>query len=356
MKRWIALLGMTTIALTAFRWPEQGSIPTVGISPSATSVAIGDELTIVVTSTGMGLPEYTLTVTNDTNSTDTVSIATTEEVSAGTEATALFEVVSVVRDYDSGREGSATFVLRARAAGSATARANVNGEVEQEEGIFTFENVSSNSLSLTVTTSTETGGQEEEQPQQPETGQPETTQPQTTQPAQPQASQPQAPSGPTFNYTVKRGDTLFGIARSAGVSVDDIIRLNSGVYPTLTVNPGRLVVGWDLQIPANVSVTASPGGTYTVQRGDNLFRIGLAYNMDWRLIAQANGIGAPNALRVGQVLTIPGAANTTYTVQRGDYLRSIARRFGVDWQALATANGIFAPYVVYPGQTLVVPS
>ncbi|MER3468478.1 MAG: peptidoglycan-binding protein, partial [Thermoflexus sp.] len=39
--------------------------------------------------------------------------------------------------------------------------------------------------------------------------------------------------------------------------------------------------------------------------GDNLFRIGLKFNMSWTVIAARNGITNPNAIFPGQRLIIP---------------------------------------------------
>ncbi|HRE49275.1 MAG TPA: LysM domain-containing protein, partial [Aggregatilineales bacterium] len=49
-----------------------------------------------------------------------------------------------------------------------------------------------------------------------------------------------------------------------------------------------------------------PGATrYTVQPGDNLFRISLRFNRTMDAIMRANGIFNPNLIYVGQVLVIP---------------------------------------------------
>ena len=42
----------------------------------------------------------------------------------------------------------------------------------------------------------------------------------------------------------------------------------------------------------------------------------------------------------------------TYTVQPGDYLVALAARFGLDWRYLADLNGISYPYIIYAGQVL----
>lgn len=46
------------------------------------------------------------------------------------------------------------------------------------------------------------------------------------------------------------------------------------------------------------------------------------------------------------------AASGTYRVQRGDTLYSIAFRHGLDYRELAQWNGIDAPYTIYPGREL----
>lgn len=107
--------------------------------------------------------------------------------------------------------------------------------------------------------------------------------------------------------------------------------------------------------------------THTVQPGENLYRIGLQYNMSWVPIAQANGLPNPNAIYVGQVLVIPVAGctpvpplpppggGTTYVVQPGDNLYQIGLKFGVSWVQIAEANGIVNPNQIYVGQVLKIP-
>jgi murein DD-endopeptidase MepM/ murein hydrolase activator NlpD len=50
-----------------------------------------------------------------------------------------------------------------------------------------------------------------------------------------------------------------------------------------------------------------PGIYHTVQRGENLFRIGKAYDMTYQELARVNRIEDPSQLRVGERIFIPGA-------------------------------------------------
>src|SRR5258705_1496859 len=58
--------------------------------------------------------------------------------------------------------------------------------------------------------------------------------------------------------------------------------------------------------PVSVPASGGPGGTYTVQAGDNLYRISLKFNTSMLALMQLNNIVNPNLVYVGQVLTLPG--------------------------------------------------
>lgn len=52
-------------------------------------------------------------------------------------------------------------------------------------------------------------------------------------------------------------------------------------------------------------VISNTTNTHVVQRGENLFRIGIRYGVPYQEIAAANGLGDANSIYVGQVLVIP---------------------------------------------------
>lgn len=47
------------------------------------------------------------------------------------------------------------------------------------------------------------------------------------------------------------------------------------------------------------------GKTYTIESGDTLYEIGQKFKVDWRKIAEANGIDNSGALKVGKQIIIP---------------------------------------------------
>lgn len=44
---------------------------------------------------------------------------------------------------------------------------------------------------------------------------------------------------------------------------------------------------------------------YEVQKGDTLQSIAVRYKQDWNIVAEANGIAPPYALKIGQKLKLP---------------------------------------------------
>ncbi|GAB4146562.1 MAG: hypothetical protein Fur0021_04820 [Candidatus Promineifilaceae bacterium] len=161
-------------------------------------------------------------------------------------------------------------------------------------------------------------------------------------------------------HTVAQGENLYQIGLKYGLSWVVLAQYNN------LPNANRLEAGQVLRIPplegAPTPTPAPPAAetTYTVQTGDNLFRIGLAYGVSWVQIAEANGIVNPNQIVVGQVLKIPVSApgvtpEFVHKVAAGETIFLISLRYGVAWTAIAEKNNIAAPYVIYPGQELIIP-
>jgi LysM repeat protein len=107
--------------------------------------------------------------------------------------------------------------------------------------------------------------------------------------------------------------------------------------------------------------------THTVAAGENLYKIGLQYNVTWVAIAELNALDNANRITVGQILSIPSDAGTgpdstspaltetTYTVKANDNLFRIGLLYGISWVQLAEANGLINPNQIVVGQVLKIP-
>lgn len=100
--------------------------------------------------------------------------------------------------------------------------------------------------------------------------------------------------------------------------------------------------------------TVAPGGTYVVRRGDTVYSIARAHDVPLRAVIDANGLKPPYDIEVGQRLKIP--AGRFHVVQRGETAYSISRMYDVDVTSLTTLNRIPPPYTIKVGQKLQVPS
>lgn len=171
---------------------------------------------------------------------------------------------------------------------------------------------------------------------------------------------------------VQPGDTLSEIALKEGVSLAQLRALNG------IADPNRIYAGQRLRVTGQVAsatvatAAAAPAPKiHVVARGETLTGIARLYGSTVAAIAKANGISRPSFIRVGQRITIPGAASAPATVAaapaaaapapkihvvaRGETLTGIARKYGSTVAAIAKANGIAKPSFLRVGQRLTIP-
>lgn len=95
-------------------------------------------------------------------------------------------------------------------------------------------------------------------------------------------------------------------------------------------------------------------GTAVVERGDTLYGISRRYGVSLEEMIRLNGLEPPYRLASGQRLVLPRPH--THVVRAGDTVFGISRRYDVAMQALILVNGISPPYRIAIGQTLKVPT
>jgi LysM repeat protein len=156
--------------------------------------------------------------------------------------------------------------------------------------------------------------------------------------------------------TVQWGDTLSGIARLCGTTVQAIQAANPGLG-------WWVYAGQVLYIPTGYASTdysqsySAPSygsGTYVVRRGDTIGKIAARQGVSVGDILAANPqIYNASLIYAGQVINLPSAAPTYYTVQYGDTLRIIAAQYGTSVYSLQMLNPtIYNANLIYPGQVI----
>ena len=160
--------------------------------------------------------------------------------------------------------------------------------------------------------------------------------------------------GITSEIIVKKGDTLYGIAKQYQTTVQRLVELNN------IQNPNLIYIGQTLIVPGKRDTNNISSKTYYVKKGDTLYGIAKRYNTTVKAIAQASKIKNPNYIFVGQRLTIPVASSnnfesnslTFYTIRYGDTLYSIARRYNTTVAKLVRLNRIKNPNLIYAGNVI----
>ena len=117
------------------------------------------------------------------------------------------------------------------------------------------------------------------------------------------------PSG-WIAYIVQNGDTLESIAARHGITPAALKKANCLIGDTLI--PNTLIY-----IPPTPTATFIPCGPpagwtfYTVQVGDNLYRISLKYRISVAELQLANCMGSSTEITAGQKLYVPNVATST---------------------------------------------
>lgn len=161
-----------------------------------------------------------------------------------------------------------------------------------------------------------------------------------------------------INYIVKVGDTLSQIALRYGTTVTEIARLNN-IKNVNLIYPGQVL---EIITNSNNSQENQANRIiYTIRYGDTLSGIAKRYGVSIQNLVNWNNIKNPNLIYAGNTLVVytnsynnssNNISSNTYVVKRGDNLWNIAIRYNTTVRRLVSLNGIRNPNLIYPGQIL----
>ena len=168
-------------------------------------------------------------------------------------------------------------------------------------------------------------------------------------------------------YTVKAGDSVWGISHQTGVSMSDLRAWNN--IQNNFIYPGqKLIIAKKANNNQNTHTNTSTNNkTYTVKAGDSVWAIAQKTGVSMDTLRSLNNI-KNNFIYPGQQLKLsnsnsssntsnPGKTNAatnsgkTYTVKSGDSVWAIAQKTGVSMDTLRSLNNIQGNFI-YPGQQL----
>ncbi len=177
------------------------------------------------------------------------------------------------------------------------------------------------------------------------------------------SSSPSTPSvGEGFGqHVVKPQETLFSIARSYGLSVEQLMAINSGISQILSVGQVLKVPKQD-DAPTKQESTPQTNQdkdliTHTVSRGETLFGIARTYAVSIADLQRINP-GLTDRIQVGQKILVPKKKITSPFIEHFVDSRITSRRMARNYDISLDRFYYFNPAAgrrLYPGQTVRIP-
>lgn len=174
-------------------------------------------------------------------------------------------------------------------------------------------------------------------------------------------------------YTLRRGDSFHKVAYRFGCDVDELLKVNrlSSAY----ARPGETII---VPLGRKVHFAGGRERLYTVKNGDSLWGVSQKFKIDLADLQLMNGMNKHSIIRPGDKLVVgfdhPSPSKTShrhrgdaariaasthekhYTVKKGDTLWDVARRFSTTVDELLAVNGLKSSTPLKPGQVLVIAS
>ncbi|WP_172573621.1 LysM peptidoglycan-binding domain-containing protein, partial [Ligilactobacillus agilis] len=124
------------------------------------------------------------------------------------------------------------------------------------------------------------------------------------------------------SYTVKAGDSLWGISHKYGMSIDSLKSLNNlssnFIYPGQVLKVGQSSNQSNTTSKPSSTQSTNSGnqsGSYTVKAGDSLWGISHKYGMSIDSLKSLNNLSS-NFIYPGQVLKVGQSNNQSNTASR----------------------------------------
>ncbi len=174
-----------------------------------------------------------------------------------------------------------------------------------------------------------------------------------------------------YLHFVKKGETLYNIARAYGITVDDIFKSNAAAREG--IKPGNILkipVEEKMEEPAQKQAREQKEDYFyhIVKRKETLFGLSRKYNVPVDAIRQLNP-GSGTELREGETLKIPYASEidqktlpektiptTQHTIASGETLYAIAKQYNVTTGEIINANPGIDPLDLDIGQKINIPN
>jgi len=144
-------------------------------------------------------------------------------------------------------------------------------------------------------------------------------------------------------YIVKKGDTLWNIAKKNNLTVEELKRYNN-------LNSNLLFIGQQLKLPISNETVIEEGNIYEVKKGDTLYSIAKNNNTTVDKLKEVNSL-VSDILAIGTNLLIPVSDIIIHKVILGDSLWALSKKYNTTVDAIKELNNLVSD-LIKPGDEL----
>lgn len=130
-------------------------------------------------------------------------------------------------------------------------------------------------------------------------------------------------------YLIQPGDDISSIAKKFNTKENIIMDLNNIPFPDM-IRAGKEII-----VPINKEKYFE---YYTIKKGDSLYAIARQYNINPELLAILNGLNSQDYIYPNQEILIPKSNYSYYVTKDGDTLDIVADKFNVSHQEMLNNN------------------
>ena len=149
-------------------------------------------------------------------------------------------------------------------------------------------------------------------------------------------------------YRVRRGDTLYRLARRNRTTVSTIRRMNKMNRRSI-LRAGRKIKMPYYNRAVKRNRKYALAGSHVVKKGEGLNAIAKKYKVKVSVLRKINNLNSSSVIHPGQVLKLVA---DSHVVKKGESLNAIAKKYRVTVSALRKINNLNSSSVIHPGQKI----
>lgn len=130
-------------------------------------------------------------------------------------------------------------------------------------------------------------------------------------------------------YTINKDDEIDDILRKYNIDMEELVKING------IIDLNNLKEGMQIIVPVNRNNIYK---YYTVKKGDTISGIASLYNIDKDMLVAINGLDMEDYIYPNQTLILPNDGVLLYLTKSGDTIRDVLDKFNVSIEELLRNN------------------